>query len=193
MPTGTDPTDAALANSSDLTRAGIRHAISGALAMAAHGYVRATLDIDLLVVTPALRLPEVFAIARRHGFDGDDRALIQEIRERYATAMRSDRARVEFFVPVLPYHATLVDRANLVEIQGVTVPVVSREDLIVLKLLGFRSKDVPDIERLIVSARGRVDIDYVRRTLASILPADHPRHAALNEILGRTMPPPRPD
>jgi hypothetical protein len=82
-------------------------------------------------------------------------------------------------VPVLPYHKTLVDRAVLRDVEGVHVPFVSLEDLIVLKMLWLRPKDIADIHGLIAAAGANLDADYVRSTLAAILPADDPRHAEL--------------
>jgi predicted nucleotidyltransferase len=165
--------------SADLARARIRHAISGAVAMTAHGVGRSTFDIDILVVAPSLRLPEVFGIIRRHGFAGDDRELLESLRDRYVAALEGGSIKVELLVPVLPYHRTLVDRAVVRDVEGVKVPFVSVEDLIVLKMLWLRPKDVPDIHALIAAAGPDLDAGYIRSTLASILPAADPRHAEI--------------
>ncbi len=165
--------------SADLARARIRHAISGAVAMTAHGVGRSTFDIDILVVAPSVRLPEVFALVRRHGFAGDDRELIESLRDRYVAVLEGGPIKVEVLVPVLPYHGTLVDRAVVHDVEGVKVPFVSLEDLIVLKMLWRRPKDIADIHALIAAGGADLDADYVRSTLASILPADDPRHAEL--------------
>jgi predicted nucleotidyltransferase len=166
--------------SADLARAGIRHAISGAVAMTAHGVGRSTFDIDILVVAPSVRLPEVFGLIRRHGFAGEDRELLASLRDRYVAALGGGPIKVEILVPVLPYHRTLVDRAVVREVEGVKVPFVSLEDLIVLKMLWLRPKDIADIHGLIAAAGAALDAEYVRATLAAILPSDDPRHAELS-------------
>lgn len=56
---------------------------------------------------------------------------------------------------------------------------MSLEDLIVLKMLWLRSKDIADIHGLVAAAGPGLDADYVRSALAAILPADDPRHAQL--------------
>ncbi len=165
--------------SADLSRAGIRHAVSGAVAMTAHGVGRSTFDIDILVVAAAVRLPEAFAAIRRQGFAGDDRELIESLRDRYVAVLEGGPIKVEVLVPVLPYHRTLVDRAVVRDIEGVKVPFVSLEDLFVLKMLWRRPKDIADIHGLIAAAGADLDAPYVRSTLAAILPADDPRHAEL--------------
>lgn len=173
--------------SNDLEQAGIPHAISGAVAMAAHGYVRATQDLDILVIASAMQLPRVFEIVRTQGFEGEDRDLITAIRERYVAALHSGSVTVEILVPVLPYHRTLVPRAVSVEVPGGRVPIVTVEDLIVLKMLWHRAKDVPDVHALIATTDG-LDRDYMRDTLASILPDGDPRHAEIEDLLERFGP-----
>lgn len=173
----------------DLAKAGIPHAISGAVAMAAHGYVRATKDVDILVVTSSLRLPDVFAAIRQHGFEGEDRRLITDLRQRFVACLHSGPVTVEVLVPVLPYHRTILDRAVRISVGGHDVPFVSIEDLIVLKMLWYRTKDIPDVHAL-VSSSPRLDADFIRATLRAILPDENPKHAALEEILQRFTPKP---
>jgi hypothetical protein len=178
----------AAAISADFARAKIRHAVSGAVAMAIHGVVRATKDLDILVLAPQVRLPEVFAIVRRRGFQGEDPELLKGLRDRGFAELTSGPVRVEILAPVLPYHHTLPDRAVAVEISGTRVPFVSIEDLVVLKTLWCRLKDVPDIHSLLAAAR-HFDAAYVRSTLASILPETDPRHAELAGWIQRYVGP----
>lgn len=168
--------------STDLAAVAIRHAISGAIAMAAHGYVRATADLDILVVAPAIRLPQVFEIVRKRGFRGEDRTLLTALRERFVAVLERDSCRVEILVPVLPYHHGIVDRAVIRTLRGSAVPFVSVADLVVLKMLWHRQKDVADVHAL-VAMLGSADGSFVRTTLRSLLPADDSRHAEIEGLL----------
>ncbi len=164
-----DLPDLAARLSADLRAAAIPHAVSGALAMAAYGYVRATRDIDILVAVSAVRLPQVFEIVRTHGFKGEDRELIESLRERYMAEMRAGPVSVEILVPVLPYHHTLIDRSVSLQVAGTEVPFISSEDLIVLKTLWHRTKDLADVKVLLAALGEKLDRDYVARTLEGIL------------------------
>jgi hypothetical protein len=177
-----DLRDLTAAISADLTAAAIPHAVSGAIAMAAHGYVRATADLDLLVVVPALRHPQVFDVIRRHGFHGEDRALITALRERFVAALEAGPRRVEVLVPVLPYHHGILGRAVNKLVRGQPVPFVALADLVVLKMLWRRAKDVADVHALVplLTASER---EFVRATLGSILPADDPRLPEIDRLL----------
>jgi len=164
-----DLPDLAARLSRDLDLASVPHAVSGAVALAAYGYVRATRDIDLLVAVPSVRLPEVFEIVRRHGFVGEDRELIASLRQRYLAEMRSGPASVEILVPALPFHDTILSRAVRLEVAGVQVPFVSPEDLVVLKALWHRTKDLADIKALLAARGPEFDRAYVEKTLRGLL------------------------
>jgi len=167
--------------SAGLREAGIAHAVSGSIAMAAHGYVRGTLDIDVLIVTAGVSLPRAFEVVRRLGFVGEDRDLVASIRDRAVAALRRGPLAIELLVPVIPYHKTLLDRAVRFDVQGTSVPFVSLEDLVVLKMVWRRAKDLADVHALAALAPGRLDSTYIESTLRSILPTGDPRVA---EVLG---------
>ncbi|MFY9344527.1 MAG: hypothetical protein WAT39_18690 [Planctomycetota bacterium] len=169
--------------STDLAGAAIPHAISGAIAMAAHGYIRSTADLDILVVVPSLRLPQVFELVRRHGFEGEDRALIASLREQTVARLVRGPTFVEILVPVLPYHHGILARAVVRPLRGRQVPFVSIADLIVLKMLWHRVKDVADIHGLLAQPGATSDGDFIRRTLRSLIPASDPRHAEIESLL----------
>jgi hypothetical protein len=173
--------------SRDLAGAGVPHAVSGAVAMAAHGYVRSTLDHDILVVAPALPLPAVFAIVRAHGFEGDDRALIQALRDRFVAALRRGPISVEIPVPVLPYHRRVLDRAIRRRVGEIDVPFVSVEDLVVRRMLWHRTKDLPDIQAPLATS-ATLDDSYIRSIRHDLLPDGDPRHAEIAEWIRRFVP-----
>lgn len=169
--------------SGDLTAAGIVHALSGSISMAAYARPRATLDADFLVVAPAIRWPAIFEIVRRHGFVGDDRDCIKSIRERGHAMLRSGPVSLDILVPQIPYHHDVARRAVRLRLEGRDVPFVTAEDLFVLKSLWWRPKDELDLAVLAEGTRGTLDVAYVQATLSSLLPETDPRHAKVARIL----------
>jgi hypothetical protein len=53
-------------------------------------------------------------------------------------------------------------------IEGTTVPVASAEDIIVMKLLAGRPKDVEDVVAIAAAQGERLDIAYIRQTLREL-------------------------
>jgi hypothetical protein len=180
-----EPRSLVAALSADFSAARVRHLVTGAVALAVHGFVRATRDLDVVVQVPAIRLPEVFGIVRRHGFSGDDAELIRALRERFVAVLSNPTATVELIVPAIPWHATLFDRAVHRTIDGQSVPVISAEDLMLQKLLWSRPKDLVDLRALPGVLSSPLDATYMRETLRSLLPDGDARLAELEDVLRR--------
>jgi hypothetical protein len=61
-----------------------------------------------------------------------------------------------------------LDRAILVEMSGVSVPVISPEDLLVTKIFAGRPKDLEDVFTVLIRRRGEVDLARVRSLLGML-------------------------
>jgi hypothetical protein len=140
----------------------------GAQAVGVWGVPRLSADVD---ITVRLRAPETTAFVngmREAGFD-----LRVTDAEDFAR-----RTRVLPFVhrdSGIPLDAVLagpgpeeefLSRARTVVIEGVSVPVISPEDLIVTKVLAGRPKDVEDVRGILGQRGGDLDLGHVRRLLA---------------------------
>ncbi|MBI1851057.1 MAG: hypothetical protein HYR85_12005 [Planctomycetes bacterium] len=176
------PTLAALL-SGDFSAVGIRHVVTGAIALGAHGFLRGTQDLDIVVFVPSIRLPEVFAVVRRHGFTGDDVELIRSLRDRKVAMLDGGKTSVEIIVPAIPWHHTILERAVVRRVDGRDVPFISPEDLIVQKLLWSRPKDLFDVRAFVGVVEAPLDEAYLQATLRSLLPANDPRLATLVELM----------
>jgi predicted nucleotidyltransferase len=74
-------------------------------------------------------------------------------------------------VAVLPYEEQAIRRAELIEVEGLSLPICTAEDLIIHKAIADRPKDWLDIEGIILRQRGRLDTVYVRDWLAQFAEA----------------------
>jgi hypothetical protein len=153
-----------------LGEAGVDWYLFGARAAILHGVARLTADVDVTV-----RLPEstssgsLVAVLERHGF-----------RPRVTDADFIARTRVIPFVHVattLPLDVVLAgpgleerffERATVRRVEGVRVPVASAEDLVVMKVLASRPKDLDDVTAIAAAYGEALDVTYVRRMLRLI-------------------------
>jgi hypothetical protein len=72
-------------------------------------------------------------------------------------------------------------------LQGRSAQFLSAEDLMVFKILYYRTIDVADLERLILVQRDRLDTAYVRLWLDRLLPKDDPRKSEFEAMLERAQ------
>jgi len=145
---------------------GLRWFLFGAQAAILWGNVRSTNDVDITVIEPADREAFVNAM-REHGFDlkYSDRESMTNSRV-FPFNHRATGIKLDVVIGGHPLEETFVDRAVDVDIEGIQIPVISPEDLIVVKILAERPKDIEDVRSVIVRQRKSLDTAHIRETLA---------------------------
>lgn len=128
---------------------GVAYALAGAVALAVHGAVRATTDIDLLVQPAALEA--ALRTARRCGFT------VAALPMRFADGMEvrrltkldedGDALTVDFLLVDENLRSVWESRIEVATEFG-SVWVVSREGLIQMKIWAGRDQDLADVRRL---------------------------------------------
>jgi hypothetical protein len=70
--------------------------------------------------------------------------------------------RVELFVPAVPLQNEILRRAVPILIRDREIRITTAEDLILLKLVFHREKDLRDVRGILWVQRGKLDLDYLR-------------------------------
>ncbi|MEY4578035.1 MAG: hypothetical protein RL701_2738, partial [Pseudomonadota bacterium] len=128
-------------------------AVIGATAMAVHGVSRATQDVDLLATSRRCLRPEFWAplhaagllVELREGDDDDPLAGVIRI------VGPAEDAMVDVIVGRTPWQTQLLTQVERYEIDGVLIPVVRLEDLVLLKLYAGGVQDRWDITQLLAA------------------------------------------
>src|SRR5207253_7369666 len=126
--------------------------VFGAQAVIAAGGVRFTADVDVTVEAPPKKASAVVSAMQRGKFRlreiGDVTTFIATTRVipaiHVATAIHVDVVLAGTMI-----EQAMFDRVEMKRVGGVDVPFVALADLIALKLLASRPKDVEDVETLI--------------------------------------------
>ncbi len=143
-----------------------RFAVVGGVATTILGYLRVTQDVDLIVdsdVPSAIQLlSELIEDGYRPPFDDVERiirvSLILPL-ENTDTGIKVDLAIGES-----GFEKQIVERSILQKIGKVTMNVATPEDIIVMKLIASRDKDLGDINGLIAVHGRELDWDYCLST-----------------------------
>jgi hypothetical protein len=154
----------------------LRFAVGGALANNYWGIVRATEDVDCLISLPALKY-QIFAdelnaigCTLRDSAGHDEQVtvprLLEQARDRKLIKcdyhLADEGVRVELFVPAVPLQDEILRRAVPIRVRNREIPVTTAEDLILLKLIFHRVKDLLDVRGILWVQRGRLDLEYMR-------------------------------
>jgi hypothetical protein len=133
-----------------LNERSIEYALCGGLAMAVHGLVRSTVDIDLLIEQEAI--DQVKEAARTLGYtiEANPISLAKgavQIRRVSKLDSSGDVLSLDLLL-VTPQILQAWEGRTVTDWSGIKLSVVSREGLIALKLLRGSAVDVEDIARL---------------------------------------------
>ena len=139
----------------------------GAQAAIAYGVARLTADVDVTARVPA-RLPNTVWVdaVQQHGFQPrfDDPAIIEEGRV-LPFVHRATGLPVDVVLAGPGLEDEFFARAAVHDFDGVAVPIVDVSDLVVMKVLADRPKDIEDVIALLTIQEAAIDLTRVRHTL----------------------------
>jgi len=169
-----------------LEQGGIPHAIGGAIALGFYAAPRATVDVDVNVfVSPERELTRALDTLRGAGFtpEDDPETLSRQAREEGQFRGTVSGMRVDVFVPAIPYYAELEGRRRRVVLLGRSLSILAPHDLVVLKMMFFRRKDLADVEAVLRDQGPAFDREWVRRKLTELAGEGDERLRAWDELV----------
>ena len=146
-----------------LQRETIDYAVIGAFALSAHGVVRASTDVDVLLSTTPQHLSKLRMRFDRAGFDtelhhgeaDDPIPAMLILTDRHNNA-------VELLGRLRGMDPAVFSRTVEVPFMGVNLRIVGREDFIAMKCFAGGPQDILDAQSAYRSAQGPVDLDLLR-------------------------------
>jgi hypothetical protein len=160
------------------------HAFGGALALAYYATPRGTVDIDLNVFVPAERAGPVLELLGGLGVATRGEAALREIAERGQVRLRFGGTPVDLFFSYDPLHESAMRRRRRVPFgDGVSISILSAEDLAVFKAIFDRAKDWSDLREMLFAQGAGFDAEYALHWLRRILPPDDARRARFEALL----------
>ena len=146
---------------------GVRWYLFGAQAAIYHGVVRLTADVDVTILPEPHSTPELVSALQANGFrlrvtGTDDFVARTRVLPFVHTATRLP---VDVVLGGPGIEELFLQRAEIREIQGVEVPIATVEDLVTMKILAGRPKDLDDAESMLRARADAIDLRHVRRTL----------------------------
>lgn len=172
---------------------GLPYAIGGALALGFYAPPRATVDVDVnIFVSPVRQLGRALKALERVGFvaEGDRHTVSRQAREEGQFRGTVAGLRVDVFVPALRYYRELEQRRRHVVLLGRPLWILGPEDLVVLKMMFFRRKDLADVEAVVRDAGPTLDLGWIRRTLTRLARRGDERVRAWDELRHELEPQP---
>jgi predicted nucleotidyltransferase len=136
----------------DLNRAGVRYVLIGGIALIRHGVARATRDIDVILEPGEDNLTRIRDLIAEWGATRPDGSPIPV--ESIAAGKTIHLATPHGDLDLLAEHASpltfaeLIARADTRRVDGVEAPICSLGDLVALKRIASRERDLADLSEL---------------------------------------------
>lgn len=150
----------------------VTYTLIGGYAAAVWGSIRATKDVDFLADIPFGKIQDILDELKNHEFIVEYRAGDIEdpvsgvIRLRFPVEdVEGDEESIELLLGIKKMPADIYLRSEKVDLMGVEIPVVSPEDLIVLKLLTGGPVDLQDARDIYKILKERLDMSYLGKEL----------------------------
>lgn len=162
--------------------------IIGGLAVIARGVPRQTVDIDATMWAEGLDVDVILPTLAAEGLVPRAADAVAFARERHVLLLRHEPTGtpLELILACLPFERSALERAELVDFGGVSVPAAIPEDLIIYKAVAWRDRDRSDVERLLVLHGPSIDLERVRGVLREFAAAlDEPERVDQFEALLR--------
>lgn len=142
--------------------------IFGAQAAIVHGAVRLTADVDITVLLDLDRLTEFIAVLEREGFTvrtPNVASFANETRVVPVVHVNSG-IPVDLVLGGPGLEAMFAERAQSKDIAGIVVPVATAEDIVAMKILAGREKDLSDAVAILQVQESSIDHRLIQSTLA---------------------------
>ncbi len=147
-------------------------AIVGGFAVAVRARPRMTQDVDFVAMGELDRLDGLARAALASGFSLRRPDAIEFAKTTRVLLLRHDSSSVDVDISLgaLPFESELVATATRIQVLQHVLPVARGEDLVIMKALALRPRDVADIEGL-VELCDEMDLDRVRRVVGEFTTA----------------------
>jgi len=152
----------------------VPYAIMGGWAVRMYGLPRPTYDVDFTIAIDRERLPELYDAAMEMGFTVPEQFVAGWVDTvagmplvKFRLYLLDRGIDVDVFLSESDYQQELMRRRRPHDLDGQCVWFVSPEDLILLKVLAARPRDIGDIEDVLL-AQDDLDEAYMRRWAAEL-------------------------
>jgi hypothetical protein len=144
-----------------LRESGVPYMVVGGLANAVWGEPRATLDVDITVWVADTAIPSFV-----ESIPGQLQLLVDDpvdfIAQTRVLPLRSDiGVRVDMIFGLLPFEEEAIRRSVSIDIGGETVSFCTAEDLILMKIISDRERDLNDARGILARRFDRLDFGYL--------------------------------
>ena len=151
-----------------LDKHGVPYMVIGGLANAIWGNPRATLDIDVTIWVPDKQIEEMLQVFEQEYICMVDSPHDFVNKTRVLPVKDKENLRIDVIFGAVPFEKDAIDAAVEVLIGSTTVCFCNAENLILLKIVSDRRKDIEDIKGILKFQREKLDFNYLNTRISEL-------------------------
>jgi acetolactate synthase regulatory subunit len=144
--------------------------VFGAQAVVAYGRPRMTADVDVAVDLRGASAERCIRVLERRGFRLRMPASTEFLAAAHLLPMLHEASSMPLDVVIVQHELQreFLERSRRLDLGGVRVPVIGKEDLVVTKLLAARRKDLEDVRGVLLERWEELDFARLRALLGEL-------------------------
>jgi hypothetical protein len=125
--------------------------IIGGIASSILGTSRLTVDLDALILLQVEEIPVLMRTAEKLGLTPRIDAAAEFARKNLTLLLRHNQSgvNIDIILGMLPFEHEIVERSQVIQISGLSLRLPTPEDLVIMKIIAHRAKDLEDIRGLL--------------------------------------------
>lgn len=139
----------------------IDYLVIGGVAVGVWGNIRVTEDLDLIIFIPRKNVKVILEKSKTLGFRFDERIVLKQAEEAGVFKIFYKDYHLDFLIASIELEKSALKRKIKITIFNREVCVPSKEDLLLLKIIAGRPKDMLDAEGIVNRQKERLDIKYL--------------------------------
>ena len=139
-----------------------RYLIIGGIAAGTLGEPRTTADVDVDIIINKENIPDFLDKAKKDGFKVIKKRCLESAEQTGVFQIHLEEFHVDFIIASTDLETMAFERAKTIKLYGTKALFPSPEDLILMKIIPGRQKDLLDAQGIIIRHEGKLDMQYLK-------------------------------
>jgi len=146
---------------------GVARAVVGGIAASIYGRPRATRDIDVVAIAEGMNWAELVNRGSNYGIWPRQEDALDFARTSRVILLehRPTGVEIDLSIAGIAFEIEMVNSAKLIDLAGVSIPVARPDDILIMKSLALRPRDIADIEA-ILTVQENLDLTRIRNVIS---------------------------
>jgi len=145
-----------------LNRGKYKYIIIGGIAAGTIGEARATGDVDVDIIISRENIPAFLEKAAKAGFKVSKKRCLESAEQTGVFQINCEDFHVDFVIASTNVETSAFERAQVRKLYGIKAFFPTPEDMILLKIIPGRDKDLLDAKNIVLRHKGKLDTRYLK-------------------------------